>query len=395
MSSDSLSSSASEDEQLVVLFKGFIFLAKTICMLSHLSHLTRLFHSPMLPHYRRKQILTAVGVNRLPHVQTASAQAEVDAAVTRLSTEHPSPVSFLELVEDPDRFRRCTRLSVSEFLSLYAELEACIRRPYSTANPYSQRIRRRRLHPIDQFLLWAWHSDGNDGDLLSLAFRTGSRMTADRMADHVTRAVNDTWAGEVTWPDAEERQLLYGFFSSCEKAVGVLDGTHCQIKVPDTEEGKYHSTYKKFHTQNYLICADALGFIIWHAGPYGGHDNDRAIFNNTPFVQPDCPLLSDGEMILVDGGFAGEGHIIHQFTQKELEALTEEERRRFSWFNEDFTHNRSPIEHCIHRVKNRAQALAKRWPRALHRQGELLSASVKMYNRIRRLRMEHALSHRM
>jgi hypothetical protein len=96
-------------------------------------------------------------------------------------------------------------------------------------------------------------------------------------------------------------------------------------------------------------------------------------------------------VILVDGGFAGEGHILHQFTQRELEQLTEEERRRFSWFNEDFTHNRSPIEHCIHRVKNRAQALAMRWPRALHRQGELLSASVRMYNRTRRMRMEHAL----
>jgi hypothetical protein len=375
---------------LVVLFKGFIFLAKTVCMHSLLPHLTDLFHSPTLPHYRRKQILTEIGVVRLPHVPASSAQQAVDGAVARLSAEQPNPATFLELLDDPDRFDRSTRLSVFEFLSLYYELEAYIRRPYSTANQHSLRMRQRRLHPIDQFLLWVWHSDGNDGDLLSLAFRTGTRMTADRVADHVTRAVNDAWGGEVTWPDAEERQSLYGFFSSSEKAVGVLDGTHCQIRVPDTQEGQYHSTYKNFHTQNYLICADALGFVIWHAGPYGGYDNDRTIFNTTPFVQPDCPLLSDGEMILVDGGFAGEGHILHQFTQPALERLTAEERQRFSWFNDDCTHNRSPIEHCIHRVKNRAQALAMRWPRALHRQDDLLAASVKIYNRVRRLRMEHA-----
>jgi hypothetical protein len=161
--------------------------------------------------------------------------------------------------------------------------------------------------------------------------------------------------------------------------------------VPAENEGKYHSNYKNFHTQNYLICADALGFVIYTAGPFGGKDNDRGALNTTPFVLSDCPLLSEGELILVDGGFAGEGHILHQFTQRELMVMTPEERARIASFNEDFLHNRSPIEHCIHRVKNRAQALAKRWPRALERQQQLFTAATRVYNRCRRLRMEHAL----
>jgi len=66
----------------------------------------------------------------------------------------------------------------------------------------------------------------------------------------------------VSWPDAEERRLLYGFFTSYEKAVGVLDGTHCQISVPYFKEERSLSGYKKLHTQNYMICADALGFVI-------------------------------------------------------------------------------------------------------------------------------------
>ena len=85
------------------------------------------------------------------------------------------------------------------------------------------------------------------------------------------------------------------------------------------------------------------------------------------------------------------GHILHQFTQGELLKMSEEERARVASFNEDFLHNRSPIEHCIHRVKSRAQALTKRWPRALHRQGELFGAAVKLYNRCRRMRLHHRL----
>jgi hypothetical protein len=83
---------------------------------------------------------------------------------------------------------------------------------------------------------------------------------------------------------------------------------------------------------------------------------------------------------------------VHQFTQDELVQFTPEEQARIASFNEDFLHNRSPIEHCIHRVKNRAQALAQRWSRTLQRQGALFTASTRIYNRCRRLRMEHALA---
>jgi hypothetical protein len=351
-----------------------------------------MLRAPLLPHYKKRYILDQLGILTLPYVPTTSAQQEVDAIIARLASERPKPSAFLRLQRKEKRFERCTRFSRAEFIFLYSELEAYIRRPYLSNELPIRRHRRRRLHPVDQFLLWIWHSDGNDPDIIGILFDDISRVTADRTADHVTQSVNDAWAGEMTWPDAEERQSLHGFFSSCEKAVGVLDGTHCQIQVPVVEEGRYHSQYKNFHTQNYLICADALGFVIYTDGPFDGKDNDRSAFNTTPFVQPVCPLLSEGEVILVDGGFAGPGHALHQFTQRELKNLTLEEKERVASFNEDFAHNRSPIEHCIHRVKNRAQALARRWPRTLHRQSELFTAAVKVYNRCRRLRMEHALA---
>jgi hypothetical protein len=143
----------------------------------------------------------------------------------------------------------------------------------------------------------------------------------------------------VSWPDAEERRCLHGFFSSCPTAVGVLDGTHCQIRIPTYQERDYYSGYKHYHTQNYIICADALGFVTYIKGPFEGRGNDRAAFNETPFVHRDCELLSEGELILVDGGFKGPGHTLHQFTASEFMAdMSEEEKKRFRAFNEDFTH---------------------------------------------------------
>jgi hypothetical protein len=357
-------------------------------------HHTHLLTQPLLPHYRQKYILDNIGVLTLPYIPTAQTQHQIDEFTKRLASATPPPSAFLLLCRNLERFKRLTRCSLPEFLLLYHELEVYIRRPYSIYSEPALQQRERRIHPLDQFLLWMWHSDGNDPDLLGVLFNDISRATSDRVADHITAAINEVWADEVRWPDAEERRYLYGCFSSYEKAVGVLDGTHCQIEVPVVDEGKYHSQYKNFHTQNYLICADALGFVIYTAGPFGGKDNDRGAFNSTPFVLPNCSLLSEGELILVDGGFAGEGHILHQFTRRELMAMTQEERARIASFNEDFTHNRSPIEHCIHRVKNRAQALARRWPRTLYRQENLFTAATRLYNRCRRLRLEHALNAR-
>ena len=375
-------SDLAEEATAVVLLTSHS-IAHSVAAIVFALHHSQTLLQPILPHYQLRDILHQTGILHCPRISSDGRQHEIDRVVHRVCQEEPSPAVFQRLVDKPHRFYRLTRLSLLEFIILYLELEKGIRAPYTTTDSSDGTSRRRRLHPIDQFLLWLWHGDGNDVDVLALLFDDISRSTANRIADHVTNVVNTVWADEVSWPDADERRALYGFFSSCKTAVGVLDGTHCQIEVPVIDEGEFHSQYKKFHTQLYLICADALGFVIWMDGPFGGHDSDRTVFNSTPFAQRECPLLSPGEVLLVDGGFKGEGHILHQFTLNELAPMTEEDRVRVAAFNEDFTHNRSPIEHCIHRVKSRMQALAKRWPRAREKQGGLFNAAVKVYNRCR------------
>lgn len=365
-------------------------LAAALTAISHSGLLT----SPLLPHYQRRLVMEKLSLLRLPSVPTSHLLTDSEEYLTRLASHQPPPSILLRLVQTPRRFKDMTRLSVPEFIALYKELKPYILRSLPVERKRCHRHYPRSLHSADEFLLWVWHSDGTDADVLGFFFNGISRWTATRIADHVTTAVLDAWAEEVSWPDAEERRLLYGFFTCHEKAVGALDGTHCQISVPYFKEDRSMSGYKKFHTQNYMICVDGLGFVIYTAGPFEGMANDRAALNTTPFVEFPCPMLSEGELILTDGGFAGDGEILHQFTQNELARLTADERQNAASWNEDFGYNRTLIEHCIHRIKTRTQALAHRWQRDVSRQSELFSASCRLYNRLRRLRLEYAWSSR-
>jgi len=133
---------------------------------------------------------------------------------------------------------------------------------------------------------------------------------------------------------------------------------------------------------------DALGWVIYLNVPYDGRDNDRSAFNETTFVNQTCELLSEGDdIILADGGFAGPGHVLHQFTANDLKGTNEEGKTQMQLFNENFILTRSLIEHCTHRVKNRVKALQKVFMhRIMH---ELVAAACCLYNRQPRLRIEY------
>ena len=346
-----------EDVGVVATVNGFLLISQSLAAAVTAMYHSHMLRSPLLPHYKRRLILQKLNILQLPHIPTADSCSESEEYLNRLATQHPPPNVLLRLIQQPDRFERMTRLSVVEFIILYKELKPFIIRSLSIKLEGTYHTRARSLHSADELLLWMWHCDGTKADVLGFLFNGISRWTATRIADHVTTAVLDAWGEEVSWPDAEERRLLYGFFTCDEKAVGVLDGTHCQISVPYFKEDRSMSGYKKFHTQNYIICADALGFVIYTAGPFEGMANDRAALNTTPFIQPGCPLLSEGELILTDGGFAGDGAILHQFTQNELARLDSREREAAALWNDDFLYNRTAIEHCIHRIKSRCNKL--------------------------------------
>lgn len=198
-----------DDADVIALANGFLLITQSLAAAMVAMHHTGLLRSPLLPHYTRRLVMEKLNLLRLPHIPTSDSLTEYEDYLTHLATHQPPPNILLRLVQQPARFERTTRLSVAEFVILYKELKPFILRPLQGKRKRGDRTRTRSLHPADQFLLWVWHSDGGDADVLGFLFNGISRWTATRIADHVTTAVLDAWVDEVSWPDAEERRLLY------------------------------------------------------------------------------------------------------------------------------------------------------------------------------------------
>jgi len=354
-------------------------------------------------HHQRRRVVEDLGLVKLERIEVTFESLTHSPSglcfVDRPLDPIPDTIVFARLSRrSPADFYEHTRLSHTEFLVLYQELRDAIQQPRSTdfsvfvdpvaVSRYSHRV----LHPIDELLLWLYHADGNKHTVLSLLFDI-DRTSVHIIADHVGRAIAHVWGSEVSWPSKEERAELYGFFSVHPKAVACMDGTHCRIDVPDDEyaEEKTFSPYKKYHTQNFLVCCDAFAFIRHVAGPFPGSYNDKQCFVASDFMDETKHMLEEGERLITDGGFEGYPMNVHPFRAPLLEAADEPERKRMESFNEEIALNRSLVEHVNHLVKARAQALAGKWTRSTDRQRDMFMCAAQFTNRVRRLRMEYRL----
>lgn len=284
--------------------------------------------------------------------------------------------------KDDQQIEQLTRVTDIEFKMIYLEI-------YHFTKANNDKIRRRKLSLMDQLFLWFLYCDNVNEDTLKLIFNAVSASTLRRIADEFTETINAVYQDEISWPSIEERNSLYGAFSVYDKAIGVLDGTHIQIKVPRYAEALVFSGYKRLHTLNYLIGTDALGYIIYLDGPYPGRSNDRTIFNQCKLIKDRHMYFEEGEVLLVDGGFKGEGPILHPFNKVDMGKASEEDLAAMRAYNEEFVLNRSLVEHVIHRIKSRSKILTTRFRRSEKNQGPIVFATVRMYNRILRIRHEY------
>lgn len=350
-------------------------------------------------HHQLRSDLHDLGLINVKHLPMSYLDQHLQPHYDQFISRLPPTCGYVLLSRNAQRFEAMLRVSVPEFYMLYLELEPFIMQArsvymYDDAATEGEQYRPSVLHPVDQLCVWLFRADDNDANLLGVLFNDVHRTTIDRIMDHVSGAIIAAWSDETEWPDAEERQMLYGRFSLYEKTIACLDGTHCRIQVPldPEEEVQYFSGYKKYHTQNYLIAANALSLIVYIDGPHPGRDNDRGAFNKSVFVTNASNMLSEGEVILTDGGFIGDGPHLFPFTQAALDAApTQQERDNMTEYNQVLTMNRSMIEHCIHKVKNRAQSLASRFSRSKHIQVDLVQAAARLYNRTQRMRMQYSL----
>ena len=354
-------------------------------------------------HHQRRRMMDDLGLLKLARIDAPFASltsSTGDVAFIEDSLDSiPDTTVYARLARLPAAdFYAHTRLTSTEFLALYQELRPFILKPRNAnfdaeySDDHYARFVHRKLHPIDELLLWLYHVDGNKHTVLSLLFDI-DRSTVTIITDHITRLVNEAWRDEVSWPSKEERKEMYGLFSCHEKAVACIDGTHCRIDVPvnpDDEDSAY-SGYKHYHTQNFLLCCDAFGFIVHIAGPYSGSWNDKQCFLASDFMNASLNMLSEGEKLITDGGFSGFPMNIHPFSATELEFVDQKDRQRMISWNEEVTLNRSLNEHVNHQLKARAQALAGKWSRSTWRQRDVLLCAARFANRVKRLRMDYRL----
>ena len=298
-------------------------------------------------HHQRRLLMQELGFLKLSRVEAsfASLASSIPAFVCDELDIIPDGTVFARLSRlPPSDFYEHTRLTLTEFLILYQELRPFIIKPREAAleaeHCQEQRARfsHRKLHPGDELLLWLYHADGNRHTVLCLLFGI-DRTSITVITDHVTRCMNEVWKDEVRWPSREEREQLHGLFSCHSKAVAAIDGTHCRIDVPDDRdhEDTAFSAYKTFHTQSFLVCCDAFGFIIYISGPYDGKLSDRECFLRSSFCDRDARLLEADEKLITDGGFSGEQFPmnIHPFTSAQVAAASEEDRPFMTSLNQE------------------------------------------------------------
>jgi hypothetical protein len=185
---------------------------------------------------------------------------------------------------------------------------------------------------------------------------------------------------------------MHGMMSICDKAVAVLDGTHCPIQRPDELDFTYFSGYKHKHSQNYLVCVDYMGMIIYVSEPFPGRMNDREAYNQSHLGQNISQYLSEGEVILADGGFiGGEGLLVPTHETVINKMQNEETKATMIQINEEFTSNRIVVEDVFGWVKERACILNSKWERHRDKQVEVFNAVCRLHNFLRLLRIDYAV----
>jgi hypothetical protein len=245
----------------------------------------------------------------------------------------------------------------------------------------------RKFQPADRLLCWLIQLTGERDIIMARIFNSGE-TTIFRNFKFITSIVNSVLEDEIKWPDQEERKLLYDMFPIYSKAIAVVDGTHCEVKIPGDldDEDSFYSGYKHKHTQLYLVYIDPHGFFRRIEGPWEGSNVDRGVFTQSEIYTNTKDYLAGDEKILADGGFAGDGPLIFPYNKTDL-AKSGDKKEELQAYNELLTESRSLVEHAIHRLKARATILVGRYPKNKQQQFEIVKAAAILFNWTRRIRI--------
>ena len=350
---------------------------------------------PSLPNELRIEKLAMMNCAPLAYVPDSCMPVCVDSDGNTDPASLVRNASLSATIRDGVRFRAIFSMTVAEFVVLHARLKLSL--SAVRAESRGAGIDNVHSHPLlttaEQLLLWLFYLKVGTPSALMLVFTDLSRRTIKRYIDHVTDTINHAWDLFVQWPDAEERANLHGSFTVANGAIGVMDGTHCEISKPVRSSRPYRAGHKKKYTQNYLCVVNVFGLVTYISGPYSGSTNDRSAWRESSLFTERHSHFAHDELLLADGGFVGGKYLLCPIHVDDIRRSdTAAERQSRTEWNNDFGKDRALVEDAFAWIKSRAPILGRRYKRHRDRQADAVYAVCRWWNGLRQLRMNYAIS---
>jgi hypothetical protein len=113
---------------------------------------------------------------------------------------------------------------------------------------------------------------------------------------------------ELQWPDVNQQRELAntynGIFQGC---IGISDVKKFEVEKPADHvmERRTFSGMKKINSYKMLSAMDHSGHYIYLCLTLG--KNDREVLTSSPLYLQEGDFFSDGEFLVADGAFEGDG----------------------------------------------------------------------------------------
>ncbi|XP_012532152.1 uncharacterized protein LOC105834307 isoform X2 [Monomorium pharaonis] len=243
---------------------------------------------------------------------------------------------FLELqLEDPNKFRRCLRMSVEIFEDLVIKITPLIQKQNTHL--------RESISPAERLSVTLRHlATGETQESLSMNFRLGQSTISGIIKETCYALRSILQESYLKIPDSEDAWKVvardYADRWNFPHCLGVQDGKHCRIDPP-LQSGSSYYNYKGDNSIILLALVDAqLRFIYIDVGT-NGRACDRGVWNKSIFknvldknklkIPRPCPLPgTDNDfpyVIVADEGFTLSEKVMIPFPK---EQCSEKRNRR-------------------------------------------------------------------
>jgi len=210
------------------------------------------------------------------------------------------PLMFLVPGRHPSIIFILTLGILREFEELFQLFE-----PRLSTSEDGVRSRRHKLNPRSRLCMLLYYL-GHYPTLSTIAAVFSVALsTASAEIRSLLSIGRDVLAGEISWPNLEERKQLHGKIFGFPDAIGVVDCTISRRHRSGYWQLEFYRGDKHVCFVNTLIVCDYRGRMIHVQTGYPGRGADQNCYNNSDLFLFEDYFFDGNETLLCDGGFSG------------------------------------------------------------------------------------------